>query len=32
MEYDYKKYEQILKTLTDETMLKIIDMLSSGEL
>ncbi len=32
MNYDYAEYIPLLKALSDETRLKIIDMLSSGEL
>jgi len=32
MEYSYKKYVQVAKALSDETRLKIIDMLSCGEM
>lgn len=32
MEKNYKEYAQILKVLSDETRLEIIDMLSGGEL
>ncbi len=32
MEYAHKEYVQIAKALADETRLKIIDMLSCGEM
>lgn len=32
MNYDYKRYVPLLKALADETRLKIIDMLSCGEM
>ncbi|MDD2498212.1 MAG: metalloregulator ArsR/SmtB family transcription factor [Desulfitobacteriaceae bacterium] len=32
MEYSHKKYVQVAKALSDETRLKIIDMLSCGEM
>lgn len=32
MKYDYAKYIPLLKSLSDETRLKIVDMLSCGEL
>lgn len=32
MDKDYKQYANLLKALSDETRIKIIDMLSNGEL
>ncbi|MGI6713267.1 MAG: ArsR/SmtB family transcription factor [Bacillota bacterium] len=32
MEYSHEKYVQVAKALSDETRLKIIDMLSCGEM
>lgn len=32
MDKDYKQYAMLLKALSDETRIKIIDMLSNGEL